>query len=54
MFELGEDLDLVRKLDEFEVPKTSYIIVKQYKLKNERNYVVFYDGSISEKDLTGE
>ena len=53
-FELGEDLDLVRKLDEFEVPKTSYIIVKQYKLKNERNYVVFYDGSSIEKDLTGE
>ena len=54
VFEFDENLDLVKKLDEVEVPQTSYIILKKYKIESEHDYIGVFDGSVSEEDLTGE
>lgn len=54
VFELDENLLPIRKLDELDVPQTSYIFVKEYELKNKDNEIVVYDGAIDLKELTGE
>ncbi len=54
VFEFDENSIPLDKIDEFEVPKTSYIIVKKYKLKSEYDEAVFYDGSFDMRDMAGE
>ena len=52
VFEYDENLLPIKKLDELEVPKTSYIFVKEYELENKYNNILVYDGSIDLEDFT--
>ena len=54
VFELNEDLFYIKKLDEIEVPKTPYILIKEYNLENKQNEIVVHDGSIDLEDFTEE
>lgn len=49
-FELDEDL-YIKKIDELKVPQEPYIIIREYTMKNKKNELLVYDGSIDLKDL---
>lgn len=54
VFEEDMTLNILKKLDEFDVPQTPYILIKEYKLENEYNDISVYNGSITLDDLTEE
>lgn len=54
VFEEDMTLNILKKLDEFDVPQTPYILIKEYKLENEYNGISVYNGSITLDELTEE
>lgn len=54
VFEADMTLMPLRKIDEFNIPQSPYIIVKEYKLENEYNSISTYNGSVELNDLIGE
>lgn len=43
VFEVDSKLQKIKKLDEFEVPKNGFIVVKEYKLENRQNRIMAYN-----------
>ncbi len=54
IFEEDMTLNILKKIDEFDVPQTPYILVKEYKLENKYNNISVYNGSLALNDLTEE
>ena len=50
LFEMDEWMYITRKIDEIEVPKSAYIIFKEYHLESENNEILALDGSVDMDD----